>query len=149
MREAVIVSTARTAMTKAGRGALNDTHGIKMAGHAIKGAIERAGIEWTKEILFQMMKLHNINPTQAEDLIKLFCAGMPNDNHALCEMCGFPAIDEDAKLAKEATKECVDKYEELLRRCGDENDESERDAIRRSMGLKIEQLKAEARLIDE
>ena len=60
--------------------------------------IERAGIEWTKEILFQMMKRHNINPTQAEDLIKLFCAGMPNDNHALCEMCGFPAIDEDAKL---------------------------------------------------
>ena len=45
MREAVIVSTARTALTKAGRGALNDTHGIKMAGHAIKGAIERAGIE--------------------------------------------------------------------------------------------------------
>ena len=45
MREAVIVSTARTALTKAGRGALNDTHGIKMAGHAIKGAIERAGID--------------------------------------------------------------------------------------------------------
>ena len=45
MREAVIVSTARTALTKAGRGALNDTHGITMAGHAIKGAIERAGIE--------------------------------------------------------------------------------------------------------
>ncbi|MGB3627710.1 MAG: acetyl-CoA C-acyltransferase [Henriciella sp.] len=45
MREAVIVSTARTALTKAGRGALNDTHGITMAGHAIKSAIERAGIE--------------------------------------------------------------------------------------------------------
>ena len=41
MREAVIVSTARTALTKAGRGALNDTHGITMAGHAIKGALER------------------------------------------------------------------------------------------------------------
>ena len=45
MREAVIVSTARTALTKAGRGALNDTHGITMAGHAIKGALERAGVE--------------------------------------------------------------------------------------------------------
>ena len=60
--------------------------------------IERAGIEWTKEILFQLMTRHSINPNQAEDLIKLFCAGMPNDSHALCEFCGFPAIDEDAKL---------------------------------------------------
>ncbi len=45
MREAVIVSTARTALTKTHRGGLNDTHGITMAGHAIKSAIERAGIE--------------------------------------------------------------------------------------------------------
>nr|WP_321441923.1 acetyl-CoA C-acyltransferase [uncultured Hyphomonas sp.] len=45
MREAVIVSYARTGMAKANRGSLNDTHGITMAGHAIKSAIERAGIE--------------------------------------------------------------------------------------------------------
>ncbi|MEO0816361.1 MAG: acetyl-CoA C-acyltransferase [Pseudomonadota bacterium] len=45
MREAVIVSTARTGLAKAGRGSLNDTHGITMAGHAIKHAISRAGIE--------------------------------------------------------------------------------------------------------
>ncbi|MEL6257982.1 MAG: acetyl-CoA C-acyltransferase [Pseudomonadota bacterium] len=45
MREAVIVSTARTALTKSGRGALNDTHGITMAGHAIKSAMARAGVE--------------------------------------------------------------------------------------------------------
>nr|WP_321359280.1 acetyl-CoA C-acyltransferase [uncultured Hyphomonas sp.] len=45
MREAVIVSYARTGMAKANRGSLNDTHGITMAGHAIKGAIDRAGIE--------------------------------------------------------------------------------------------------------
>lgn len=45
MREAVIVSTARTGLAKAGRGSLNDTHGITMAGHAIKGALERAGVE--------------------------------------------------------------------------------------------------------
>ena len=43
--------------------------------------IERAGIEWTKEILFQMMTRHNLTPNQAEDVIKLFCNGMPNDNH--------------------------------------------------------------------
>lgn len=45
MRDAVIVSTARTGLAKAGRGSLNDTHGITMAGHAIKHAMARAGIE--------------------------------------------------------------------------------------------------------
>ena len=45
MREAVIVSTARTGMTKTHRGGLNDTHGVVMAGHVIKGALERAGVE--------------------------------------------------------------------------------------------------------
>ncbi len=45
MREALIVSTARTAMTKAVRGTFNDTHGITLAGHALAHAIERAGIE--------------------------------------------------------------------------------------------------------
>lgn len=45
MREAVIVSTARTGLAKTGRGSLNNTHGITMAGHVIKGALERAGVE--------------------------------------------------------------------------------------------------------
>jgi acetyl-CoA C-acetyltransferase len=44
MREAVIVSTARTGLAKSGRGGFNLTHGAAMAGHAIKHAIERAGI---------------------------------------------------------------------------------------------------------
>ena len=45
MREAVIVSTARTGLAKSGRGGFNMTHGAVMAGHAIKSAIARAGIE--------------------------------------------------------------------------------------------------------
>ncbi len=45
MREAVIVSTARTGLAKTGRGSLNNTHGIMMAGHAIKSAMERAGVD--------------------------------------------------------------------------------------------------------
>ncbi len=44
MREAVIVSTARTGLAKSGRGGFNITHGATMGGHAIKHAIERAGI---------------------------------------------------------------------------------------------------------
>lgn len=45
MREAVIVSYARTGLAKTGRGSLNDTHGITMAGHAIKHALARANVE--------------------------------------------------------------------------------------------------------
>ena len=45
MREAVIVSTARTPIGKAYRGAFNDTQAQELAGHAIKHAVQRAGIE--------------------------------------------------------------------------------------------------------
>jgi len=43
-RQAVIVSSARTPIGKAFRGALNLTHGADMVAHAIRAAIERAGI---------------------------------------------------------------------------------------------------------
>ncbi|HEX3550211.1 MAG TPA: acetyl-CoA C-acyltransferase [Candidatus Elarobacter sp.] len=45
MREAVIVSTARTPIGKAFRGAFNDTHGASMASHVIRHAVERSGLE--------------------------------------------------------------------------------------------------------
>ena len=45
MREAVIVSTARTPIGKAYRGAFNNTSGQALAGHAIKHAVARAGID--------------------------------------------------------------------------------------------------------
>ena len=45
MREAVIVSTARTPIGKAYRGAYNNTEGPIIAGHAIQHAVARAGIE--------------------------------------------------------------------------------------------------------
>ncbi len=44
-REAVIVSTARTPIGKAYRGAFNDTPAQALGGHVIKAAVERAGIE--------------------------------------------------------------------------------------------------------
>jgi acetyl-CoA C-acetyltransferase len=44
MSGVVIMSTARTALTKSARGAFNNTHGITLAAHALKNAIERAGI---------------------------------------------------------------------------------------------------------
>src|SRR5262245_16515447 len=45
MHEAVIVSTARTPIGKAGRGAFNMTHGATMGGHVIKHAVERAKLD--------------------------------------------------------------------------------------------------------
>ena len=45
MPEAVIVSTARTPIGKAYRGAFNITHGAVLGGHVIKEALVRAGIE--------------------------------------------------------------------------------------------------------
>ncbi len=59
MKEAVIVSTARTPIGKAFRGAFNQTHGATLAGHAIKHAVERAGVE----------------PEEVEDVI--FGCGLP------------------------------------------------------------------------
>lgn len=53
MREAVIVSTARTAIGKAYRGAFNDTPAQRLAAHAISAAVERAGI----------------NPAEVEDVV--------------------------------------------------------------------------------
>lgn len=45
MREAVIVSTARTGIGKAYRGSLNATKSPTMVAHALSHAVERAGIE--------------------------------------------------------------------------------------------------------
>jgi acetyl-CoA C-acetyltransferase len=45
MRDAVIVSTARTPIGRAYRGAFNNLPSPTLAGHAIKAAVERAGID--------------------------------------------------------------------------------------------------------
>jgi len=45
MKDAVIVSTARTPIGKAFRGAFNQTHGVTLAGHAASHAVDRAGID--------------------------------------------------------------------------------------------------------
>jgi acetyl-CoA C-acetyltransferase len=45
VREAVIVSTARTPIGKAFRGAFNDTEAPVLSGHAVREAVRRAGIE--------------------------------------------------------------------------------------------------------
>lgn len=45
MKDAIIVSTARTPIGKAYRGAFNDTEAPVLGGHVVQHAVERAGIE--------------------------------------------------------------------------------------------------------
>jgi acetyl-CoA C-acetyltransferase len=45
MADAVIVSTARTGLAKSWRGGFNMTHGATLAGHVIRAAVERAGVD--------------------------------------------------------------------------------------------------------
>jgi acetyl-CoA C-acetyltransferase len=45
MREAVVVSYARTGLAKSGRGGFNITPTVSMAAHAVKHAVEKSGVE--------------------------------------------------------------------------------------------------------
>jgi acetyl-CoA C-acetyltransferase len=45
VKEAVIVSTARTGLAKSWKGALNLSHGATVGGHVVRHAVERAGID--------------------------------------------------------------------------------------------------------
>ena len=45
MKDVAVVGYCRTGIAKAGRGALNQTHGIPMAAHVLRQAVERARIE--------------------------------------------------------------------------------------------------------
>jgi acetyl-CoA C-acetyltransferase len=45
MRDAVIVSTARTPLVKAGRGAFNNTPSPTLGAYSVKAAVERAGVD--------------------------------------------------------------------------------------------------------
>ncbi|MCH9826686.1 MAG: acetyl-CoA C-acyltransferase [Gammaproteobacteria bacterium] len=45
MKEALIVSSARTPLTKSWKGAFNMTHGATLGGHVVQHAVERAGID--------------------------------------------------------------------------------------------------------
>ena len=45
MTQAVIVSTARTALAKSWKGAFNMTHGASLGGHAVRAAVSRSGVD--------------------------------------------------------------------------------------------------------
>jgi len=45
MRDVAVIGYCRTGIAKAGRGALNQTHGIPMAAHVLRHAVQRAGVD--------------------------------------------------------------------------------------------------------
>ncbi|UUL82094.1 acetyl-CoA C-acyltransferase [Sphingomonas qomolangmaensis] len=91
MREAVIVSTARTGIGKAGRGYFNATEAPVLGGHVMRAAIERAGIDPARidDVFFGA---GNQWGTQGANLARmcLFAAGLPQSIPAfsLDRKCG-------------------------------------------------------------
>jgi acetyl-CoA C-acetyltransferase len=79
MREAAIVSTARTGVARAQKGALNDTDAPVFTGHVIKAAIERAGIDPAR-IDDVLIGVGTQWGTQGGNLARtaIFAAGLPD-----------------------------------------------------------------------
>ncbi len=78
MREAVIVSTARTPIGKAGRGAFNNTGSQALAGHAIKHAVARAKVDPAEiEDVIMGASLHQGSAFQNVARQSLLRAGLP------------------------------------------------------------------------
>ena len=78
MREAAIVSTARTAIARAFKGALNDTDAPQFTGHVLNAAIERAGID-PERIEDVAIGVGTQWGTQGSNLARtaIFAAGLP------------------------------------------------------------------------
>ena len=95
VREAAIVSTARTAVGRAHRGAFNDTDAPTLAAHAIRAAVERAGIDPAR-VADVLLGCGNQWGTQAANLgrMAVFAAGLPR---------AVPAATLDRKCASGLT----------------------------------------------
>ena len=78
MREAVIVSTARTPIGKAYRGAFNNTEAPTLGGHAVKHAVHRAGLD-PVEVEDVMLGCAMPQGTQGHNIARqvALAAGMP------------------------------------------------------------------------
>jgi len=84
MREAVIVSTARTPLGKAYRGAFNNTESPTLAGHAIRHAVAKAGVD-PAEIDEVVMGCVLTQGSQANNIARLgaLAGGLPVTTSAM------------------------------------------------------------------
>jgi len=82
MRQAVIVSYARTGLAKSVRGGFNDTPAMTMLGHAIQHAVQRAGVD----------------PAEVEDVIAGSVAAHGNVARAAALLAGLPVTTSGVSL---------------------------------------------------
>jgi acetyl-CoA C-acetyltransferase len=82
MRQAVIVSYARTGLAKAARGGFNDTPSMTMLSHAIRHAVQRA----------------KVDPTEVEDVISGCVAASGNVARAAALLAGLPVTTSGMTL---------------------------------------------------
>jgi acetyl-CoA C-acetyltransferase len=82
MRQAVIVSYARTGLAKAARGGFNHTPSMTMLGHAIRHAVQRAQVE----------------PAEVEDVIAGCVAASGNVARAAALLAGLPVTTSGMTL---------------------------------------------------
>ncbi|SFU13907.1 acetyl-CoA C-acyltransferase [Pseudomonas marincola] len=102
MQEAVIVATARTALSKSFRGSFNDTEAPVLGGHVVRAVVERAGID-PADVGDVIMGAAVQQGTQGYNIGRLcaYTGGLPDTvaGMALDRMCasGLMAIGEAAK----------------------------------------------------
>ena len=90
MREAVIVSTARTALAKSFRGSFNDTEAPAMGGHCVKAVIEKAGID----------------PAMVDDCIFGAAAQQGTQSYNLGRLCGIVGGLPDTTAGMAIERQC-------------------------------------------
>lgn len=101
-QDAVIVSTARTPIGKAYRGAFNDTEAPVLGGHVIRAALDKAGVDG-KDVDDVILGIAAQQGTQGYNLGRLCCytAGLPESvgGMAIDRMCasGLVTIATAAK----------------------------------------------------
>jgi acetyl-CoA C-acetyltransferase len=91
MREAVIVSTARTPIGKAFRGAFNDTEAPALGGHVVRAAVERAGID----------------PAMVDDVIMGAAAQQGTQAYNLGRLCGIAGGLPDSTAGMTLDRQCA------------------------------------------
>jgi acetyl-CoA C-acetyltransferase len=90
MKEAVIVSTARTGLAKSFRGGFNDTEAPAMGGHVVRAAVERAGID----------------PAEVDDCIFGAAAQQGTQAYNIGRLCGIAGGLPDTVAGMAIERQC-------------------------------------------
>ncbi|XP_059281221.1 embryogenesis-like protein [Lycium ferocissimum] len=99
----------------------------------------------TQFVIFKNVRQYSIDTDREVDKINLKFAEAREEIESAMESKETVYFDEEAECARAAVKEVLDLYNGLLEKMS----ESEKGVIQRSMGLKLEQLKAELDQLNE